>query len=201
MSFSVISLSRAHMQILSSLQVKYCVCLCVLRPVFAAWMREKRFPLKPRGRFLIILKHVTTCNGMHTDRLPSADAWWFQGWLRWKRNRKVSTSHANSRQFSFLLQGEGRCWWHSCRVRAPQQCGHMVQINHLIFMGGAGGGGRRVTAARGGRSAAAGRLGTWRAATLLLRLWKHSRRHHYHCLRSQLGSATGPALLSVMWIW
>lgn len=49
--------------------------------------------------------------------------------------------------------------------------------------------GGRVTAAlplKDG-SAAAGRLGTWRAATALLRLWKHSERHHYHSLHSQLG--------------
>lgn len=57
-----------------------------------------------------------------------------------------------------LLQGEGRCRWHACRVRAHQQGGHMVQINHLIFMGGGGGAG--VSPRLEERSAAAGRLGT-----------------------------------------
>lgn len=38
---------------------------------------------------------------------------------------------------AFLLRGEGRCWLHTCRVRAHQQG---PEINHLIFMGGAGGG-------------------------------------------------------------
>lgn len=61
---------------------------------------------------------------------------------------------------AFLLRGEGRCWWHTCRVRAHQQGGHMVLINHLIFMGG-GGGGAGVSPRLGEeRSAAAGRLGT-----------------------------------------
>lgn len=45
---------------------------------------------------------MTTCNGMHADRLPSADPWCFQGRLRWKQNREVLKSCANSRQFDWL---------------------------------------------------------------------------------------------------
>lgn len=78
---------------------------------------------------------------MHANCLPSADPCWFQVWLRWKRNRKVSKSRANSRQFGCLsIASRGRCQQHTCRVRAHQQGGHMVQINHLMFMGGAGAG-------------------------------------------------------------
>lgn len=110
----------------------YSVYLCVLRPAFASWMRKN--PQKPRGRLLMFLKHVTTCNGMHADWLPSADPWWFQVWLRWKRNRKVSKSRANSRQFGCLSSASrARCQQYTCRVRAHQRGGHMVQINHLIF--------------------------------------------------------------------
>lgn len=119
----------------------YSVYLCVLRPAFASWMRKN--PQKPRGRLLMFLKHVTTCNGMHADWLPSADPWWFQVWLGWKRNRKVSKSRANSRQFGCLSSASrARCQQYTCRVRAHQRGGHMVQINHLIFffLGGAGAG-------------------------------------------------------------
>lgn len=171
----------------------YSVYLCVLRPAFASWMRKN--PQKPRGRLLMFLKHVTTCNGMHADWLPSADPWWFQVWLRWKRNRKVSKSRANSRQFGCLSSASrARCQQYTCRVRAHQRGGHMVQINHLIFFFFGWCRGRHVTVALALNdcSAAAGRLGTWRAATVLLRLWKRSKRHHYHRLHSHLGSAFGP---------
>lgn len=54
-------------------------------------------------------EHVTTCNGMHTDDLPSADPWWFHGRLRWKRNRKGSEPHADSRLFGRLpITGRGK---------------------------------------------------------------------------------------------
>lgn len=165
------------------------------RPAFASWIRKVHCT-KPRVRLLIFLKQVTTCNRMHANWPPSADPWWFKVWLRWEWNRKVSKSHANSRQFGCLaIANRGRCLQHACRVRAHQQGGHMVSINHQIFLGAAGAG----MSPR--RSAAAGRLRAWRAATALLRLWKHSKRHHYHCLHSRLGPAFGPVPLSVMWIW
>lgn len=33
----------------------------------------------------------------------------------------------------FLLRAQQRCRWHTCAVRAHQQDGHMLQINHLLL--------------------------------------------------------------------
>lgn len=38
---------------------------------------------------------------------------------------------------AFYYGHRKRCRWHTCAVRAHQQDRHMVQINHLFFMGGA----------------------------------------------------------------
>lgn len=207
MSVSIICLwSPLTCKYVSPLQVKYCILfnLYVLRPVFVARVRENCFPPKPRGRFLIIPRHVTTCNGMHADRLPSADPWCFRGWLRWKQNREVLKSCANSRQFDWLsitrrgkvlaayLQGQS----------SPTGRTHGPDKSPDFFFSYGWRWGRHVTAALALKdcSAAAGCLGTWRAATFLPCSWKHSKRHHYHCLHAQLGSATGPVPVSVTWM-